>query len=433
MNLLLDARKKIELALEQTGVHKPVEPQLSNALQLENPPASTAPGGTRPIGGPGAAPARSTPPDTRPAGGPGAASDAVAAGKNLFAAKSAPARTGRRLGIIPTALLSGAVIAAAGGYYVWREITPPAQALRPLPKLSPAAPIANVVPPAPATSPAQAPIAPAQENLPAAPAIPSAAPLAGTAPSSPAASASRMNRAVADNPSAAHPRQETASSRQKEAATDKEILPAPPAPGIRIERGQQQASAVDPALQAAWQAYRNGDLDTAGQRYSNILKLDTRNRDALLGMAAIAQQQARDDAAAHYYRQVLALDPRDPIAHAGMLSLLGPGNETGAESRLKLLLAQQPQSAALHFALGNLYAEQSRWSDAQQSYFGASKLEPDNAQFAFNLAVSLDHLGKGELAAQHYRRALQLDGAAAQPRIDRTQTQRRLNELTIAR
>lgn len=445
MNLLLDARKKIELALEQTGVHKPVEPQLSNALQLENPPASTAPVGTRPAGSLGAASARSTPPDTRPAGGPGAASDAVAAGKNLFAAKSAPARTGRRLGIIPAALLSGAVIAAAGGYYVWREITPPAQALRPLPKLPPAAPIANVVPPAPATSPAQAPIAPAQENLPAAPpaplaalgtpatgsSLPSPAPLADTAPPSPAASASRMGRAAAGHPSTAHPRQGTASSRQKEAATDKEILPA--AQGIRIEHGQQHASTVDPALQAAWQAYRNGDLDAAGQRYSDILRLDTRNRDALLGMAAIAQQQARDDAAAHYYRQVLALDPRDPIAHAGMLSLLGPGNEAGAESRLKLLLAQQPQSAALHFALGNLYAEQSRWSDAQQSYFGASKLEPDNAQFAFNLAVSLDHLGKGELAAQHYRRALQLDGAAAPPRIDRTQTQRRLNELTIAR
>ncbi len=183
---------------------------------------------------------------------------------------------------------------------------------------------------------------------------------------------------------------------------------------------------------AAWQAYRNGDLSTAGHRYSEILKLDAKNRDALLGMAAIAQQQSRDDTAVHYYRQVLVLDPRDPVAHAGILSLLNPGSEAGAESRLKLLLAQQPQSSALHFTLGNLYAEESRWGDAQQSYFSASNLEPDNAQFAFNLAISLDHLGKGGLAAQHYRRALQLDGTTVPSKIDRTQTQRRLNELTAA-
>lgn len=227
---------------------------------------------------------------------------------------------------------------------------------------------------------------------------------------------------------AAQPKQETAPPAQNETVGE-EAFPAPPAPGIRIERSPQQANPVAPALLAAWQAYRDGDLNAAGQRYGEILKLDAKNRDALLGMAAIAQQQSRDDEAAHYYRQVLALDPRDPIAHAGMLSLLSQSNEAGIESRLKLLLAQQPQSPALHFALGNLYAEQSRWGDAQQSYFSASKLEPDNAQFAFNLAVSLDHLGKSGLAAQHYRHALQLDGAAKPSRIDRTQTQRRLNEL----
>ena len=197
---------------------------------------------------------------------------------------------------------------------------------------------------------------------------------------------------------------------------------------IHIEHGQE-GYAVDPTLLAAWQAYRSGDLRTAWQHYSDVLKKDAKNRDALLGMAAIAQQQSQDAIAVRYYNKVLMLDPRDPIAHAGMLSLLGPGNEAGAESRLKLLLSQQPQSAALHFALGNLYLEQSRWSDAQQAYFNACNLEQDNAQFAFNLAVSLDHLGQGKLAAQHYLRALQLD-LSDNPGFNRAQTQQRINELT---
>ena len=146
--------------------------------------------------------------------------------------------------------------------------------------------------------------------------------------------------------------------------------PAKPAQPLHIEH-KQEGDAVDPTLLAGYQAYRNGDLRTAWQHYSDVLHKDAKNRDALLGLAAIAQQQSQDTIAARYYDQVLALDPRDPIAHAGMSALFGAANAAGTESRLKLLLSQQPQSAALHFVLGNHYAEQSRWGEAQQAYFNA--------------------------------------------------------------
>lgn len=197
---------------------------------------------------------------------------------------------------------------------------------------------------------------------------------------------------------------------------------------IRIEHDNETAT-VDPTLLAAYQAYRNGDLDTARKHYDEVLHKDTKNRDALLGLGAIAQQQSQDAAAAHYYRQVLALDPRDPIAHAGMSTLFGTADTAGTESRLKLLLAQQPQSAALYFALGNHYTEQSRWSEAQQAYFEAVKRDPDDGRFVFNLAVSLDHLGQSRLAAQYYQRALQLSPADTAG-FNRAQVQQRMNELT---
>jgi hypothetical protein len=47
----------------------------------------------------------------------------------------------------------------------------------------------------------------------------------------------------------------------------------------------------------------------------------------------------------------------------------------GIESRLRQLLANR-QSGPLHFALGNLLAQQERWSDAQQEYFAAATLAP---------------------------------------------------------
>lgn len=189
----------------------------------------------------------------------------------------------------------------------------------------------------------------------------------------------------------------------------------------------QQVDAITPLLQAAYRAYRSGDLTTAQRDYGDVLQRDDKNRDALLGLAAIAQQQGQDPLAAQYYGQLLALDPRDALANAGM-SALGKGSQPDKESRLKLLLEQQPQSAALHFALGNLYAEQSRWPEAQQAYFDAYSLQPDAAQYAYNLAVGLDHLGQGKLASQYYRRALQLD-ASGNANFDHSQTQQRLDEL----
>ena len=109
------------------------------------------------------------------------------------------------------------------------------------------------------------------------------------------------------------------------------------------------------------------------------------------------------------------------------------GTDTGVdnESQLKQMLSEQPRSAALHYALGNVFAKQSRWGDAQQAYFNARTLEPSNAQFAYNLAVSLDHLGKSKLAAQYYQQALQLD-ANNNSGFDHAQAQQRLNELTAS-
>lgn len=199
----------------------------------------------------------------------------------------------------------------------------------------------------------------------------------------------------------------------------------PPASPIRIER--PHAEQVDPLLQNAYEAYRNGKLDEAQQMYQTLLRKDAQNADALLGLAAIAQQRGELRLAAQYYANVLALDPRNAAANAGMAAL--SEDDDNNETRLKLLLREQGNSAVLHFALGNLYAGQSRWAEAQQSYFNAVTLEPGNAEFAYNLAVSLDHLDQARPAAQYYQRALQLDPLNSAG-FDHAQVSRRIGELS---
>lgn len=187
---------------------------------------------------------------------------------------------------------------------------------------------------------------------------------------------------------------------------------------------------IDPLPDNAYLAYRSGNTVVAQQLYREMLDRDARNTDALLGLAVIAQQRGEDTLASQYYSHVLALDPRNPMANAGVSVLAADDNN---ESRLKALLDEHKDSAILHFALGNRYAEQSRWEEAQETYFNACTLEPGNAEFAFNLAVSLDHLGQSKLAAEYYQRALQLDQVDGDreysQKLDHAQTKQRIDEL----
>jgi Flp pilus assembly protein TadD len=170
------------------------------------------------------------------------------------------------------------------------------------------------------------------------------------------------------------------------------------------------APRISPALQSGYQAFTSGDLAAAAQFYSTALQQEPNNRDALLGSAAVAARRNDVQYAAASYLRLLELNPSDPDALAGLLSLR-PGDTGQSELRLKNLLRKSPDSGPLLFALGNLYARQNRWSEAQQGFFRAYTASPDNPDYAFNLAVGLDRLNQPRLALTYYQRALALTQA----------------------
>lgn len=186
---------------------------------------------------------------------------------------------------------------------------------------------------------------------------------------------------------------------------------------------------VDPILLAAYQAFNRGEDASAQQQYRQVLQHNVRNVDALLGMAAIAQRQGRDADAVGWYQKVLEIEPRNAIAQSAVVSLQVSNDVVGTESRIKSMLAQRPESANLHAALGNLYAAQSQWPLAQQAYFDASRFAPNNADYVFNLAISLDQLGKTKLALAQYQRALDLVKSSGTSTFDRAQLEARIQAL----
>lgn len=399
-------------------------PELSSSLEIVSddlsdraPPARPEPA-IEPVAATRAEPRRAS--SKRPAADDSASADRTAARK-VFEAKKFREPNPKLPFYIVMSLLG--VFAVGTVVYFWYELRPPPSLVvsnppRPpdekpvdVAALKPAAPAAAT---APATAaaipglPGATPVAgQAAPGLPAAPATPGAAPTVAAAPAAepakPAAPPAPRPATTAPVAAVAAPATESASP----AAAPRTFTRAPARSAELTVRAPQ--ARVHPGVTAGFAAYQSGNFDAARADYLAALKDEPDNRDALLGMAALELRAGKAAQSEDYYRRVLHADPRDAHAMAGILALQAPLlDPVATESRVKSLLAANPDAHILHFTLGNQYAQQSRWAEAQQAYFRALAAAPENPDIAFNLAVSLDQLRQTALALRYYRSALVL-------------------------
>ncbi|HHB92775.1 MAG TPA: tetratricopeptide repeat protein, partial [Thioploca sp.] len=165
-------------------------------------------------------------------------------------------------------------------------------------------------------------------------------------------------------------------------------------------------SSINKDLSKGYAALQTGNKKIAKRAYQKVLRQDKNNRDALLGLAALAIQNNNISQARQYYQQILRNYPKDIHAQVGLINSFGNAPEN--ETRLKLLLRQAPKAAYIYFSLGNLYANQQRWDLAQQAYFNAMRYDNKHANYAYNLAISLDRINQPKTALIYYQRALDL-------------------------
>jgi tetratricopeptide (TPR) repeat protein len=356
--------------------------------------------------------------------------------KNAFAVKQTATNPAKAKWILPVVSV---LIAAAGvgSWYVWNEVdrlNKPGVAL----VLRPAA--ATATPP-----PAVAAITTENAASPTADGKPTTV-RANDAPAAlppllppPATQIKDERKTAPQTPAPATPRE----------AVARKIDALPPLGGaenganrILLKPSSANVQTVSTALSAGYAALIGGDYATAKRRYAEAISANNNNVDAHLGFATAAARSgdASDLALAiTHYQRVLELDPRNSTASAALI-VFSAGPATGRttaggasnplaekESELKLLIAHDPTSANAHYLLGNLYAEQRRWRDAQQSFFEATRLAPQIADYSYNLAVSLDNLNQAVSAANFYRRAL---SATTKGQFDTAAVQRRISQLT---
>ncbi len=341
-----------------------------------------------------AASPESTTPQT--AAAPRASREQARAATVLQASATSATPTGSRIRPAMALGIAGAIGVIAIGVYVYLQITNPGLFVAKPPAPKPQSPLGQAPSPQP-TAPA-APIATGRVIAP-----------AGAGTDAPATSATTAARRAASIAPAAAP----APTRARDA--------------IRISAGSAEPR-LDPRLSQGYAALQSGNLDAARQFYGDATRSEPHSVQALLGLAAIAMQENKTEEASRLYFNVLDLEPRNAYAQSGLIALLGKADPVSAESKLKQLISRDPMPS-LYFTLGNLFADQSRWAEAQQAYFQAHHRDQANPDYAYNLAVGLEHVGQSKLAVNFYQRAITQAAATGRAGFNLAQAQERIRQL----
>lgn len=383
MSTLLDvlhkrpSRAQLAAAAETPAADEPLAappPEATLDLALEDDAAGDTQGFSR----------RWTDQPAAPAAAPSAAQPAPTFTSSAAPIPALPFATGLHVG--PVAVVAIAALACAG-WLAWQYYRSPGAA---------------------------APVV-VEETAVAAPETPAA--IQAAAPAAPARNTTQSRAARAGVSGPAQPEGTLAWYDQPALPADAAAEAQPPAAApeaeIRITRGSRP-DPVYARLDAAYQAMVAGDAAAAELAYREVLAASADNIDALLGLGTLAARAGRMAEAQEQFRRVRQLDPKNAAAAAALAALPGAAAIGAGESQLKGMLAEQPGSAGLHFALALRFVAEDRWPDAQLEFFEAVRHAPRNPDFAYNLAVSLDRLGQAQPAASYYQRAIDLASGSQQ-------------------
>jgi Flp pilus assembly protein TadD len=174
-------------------------------------------------------------------------------------------------------------------------------------------------------------------------------------------------------------------------------------------RRSQLAAAIDPDVMRGYKALQANQFGQAREAYSQVLTRTPTQRDALLGIAYAHQALGSTEQALSTLRRLVELYPRDSDGMSALFLIAG-GDPQAEESRLQQLLERSEHPAALHYTLGVLYYDLNRFGEAERAFGRACAMEPDQPDYAYNHALTLDRLGRTREAARQYVTALNLAG-----------------------
>jgi protein O-GlcNAc transferase len=175
---------------------------------------------------------------------------------------------------------------------------------------------------------------------------------------------------------------------------------------------------VSPAsdlLQEGLALHRRGAVDEAAARYTDVLRADPANADALYYLALISCQHGRFEEGAELARKSLAGDPKQARSHVILgRALHALGRNDDALSSFDRAIALAPELAPAHANRADVLSKIGRNAEALDGYDRALALAPDSVADWMNRGVVLVALNRHDEAVSSFDRGLALDPDFAQ-------------------
>jgi predicted O-linked N-acetylglucosamine transferase (SPINDLY family) len=175
---------------------------------------------------------------------------------------------------------------------------------------------------------------------------------------------------------------------------------------------------VSPAsdlLQQGLALHRRGAVDEAAARYTDVLRADPANADALYYLALISCQHGRFEEGAELARKSLASDPKQARSHVILgRALHALGLHADALLSLDRAIALAPELAPAHANRADVLSKIGRNAEALDSYDRALALAPDSVADWMNRGVALIALNRHDEAVTSFDRGYALNPNFAQ-------------------
>jgi tetratricopeptide (TPR) repeat protein len=168
--------------------------------------------------------------------------------------------------------------------------------------------------------------------------------------------------------------------------------------------------------------HRQGDLGTAMERYTEVLRINPENPDALYYVAVAACQAQQFMQGIELARRSLQFKPRQARAY----NLIGQALHRQGDIKAALESFDEALTCDIDFAdaysnRGNMLSEFGRHAEALSSFDRALALKP-NASDWLNRGATLAAMGRVEDAIASYDKAIALDPEFAVPHVNRAST-----------
>ncbi len=185
--------------------------------------------------------------------------------------------------------------------------------------------------------------------------------------------------------------------------TNAKVALADPVRAVRMEAASVLADVPLPnmsdAERKAW--------DKAAQEYVAAKRFNADRAEERGNLARFYVKQGKADLAEQEYLAAIKLAPKQVPPRVDLADLYrASGREAEAETLLRQTIADTPEAAAAHHALGLALIRQKRYAEAISSLKRATELEPAQPRYAYVYGVALQSTGQSDEARRILTAAL---------------------------